>query len=97
MYLNKSIAINLTQTPELKSLPSGIKVASLSLATNRVWKDKNGAKQESSDFHNVVVFGSQAKSSASILKRVVRLSLRDVFRLEVGMRKTELKNTALRS
>jgi single-strand DNA-binding protein len=70
MYLNKALIIgNLTRDPELKSLPSGIQVTSLSLATNRVWKDKNGAKQESSDFHNVVVFGRQAETSAQYLKK----------------------------
>lgn len=70
MYLNKALIIgNLTRDPELKALPSGIQVASLSIATNRVWKDKNGAKQESSDFHNVVVFGRQAETSAQYLKK----------------------------
>ncbi len=70
MYLNKAIIIgNLTRDPELKALPSGIQVTSLSLATNRVWKDKAGAKQEASDFHNVVVFGRQAETSAQYLKK----------------------------
>lgn len=70
MYLNKAIIIgNLTRDPELKSLPSGMSVASFSIATNRVWKDKNGAKQESADFHNIVVFGKQAESCASYLKK----------------------------
>ncbi len=62
MYLNKAIVIgNLTRDPEIKSLPSGVKVASFSVATNRVWKDKNGVKQENTDYHNVVVFGRQAE------------------------------------
>lgn len=70
MYLNKAIVIgNLTRDPELKSLPSGMQVASFSLATNRVWKDKNGAKQESADFHNIVVFGRQAETTAQYLKK----------------------------
>lgn len=70
MYLNKAIIIgNLTRDPELKSLPSGIKVCSFSLATNRVWKDKNGAKQESADYHNVVVFGRQAETVAQYMKK----------------------------
>lgn len=70
MYLNKAIIIgNLTRDPELRALPSGMQVASLSVATNRVWKDKNGAKQEASDFHNVVVFGRQAETSAQYLKK----------------------------
>lgn len=70
MYLNKAIVFgNLTRDPELKSLPSGIKVTSFSLATNRVWKDKNGAKQESADYHNIVVFGRQAETSAQYLTK----------------------------
>ncbi len=70
MYLNKAILIgNLTRDPELRSLPSGIKVCTFSLATNRVWKDKNGARQESSDYHNVVVFGRQAETVAQYMKK----------------------------
>lgn len=70
MYLNKALIIgNLTRDPELRALPSGIQVASLSVATNRVWKDKNGAKQEAADFHNIVVFGRQAETSAQYLKK----------------------------
>ena len=62
MYINKAIIYgNLTRDPEIKSLPSGIQVCEFSVATNRVWKDKNGAKQESTDYHNVVVFGRQAE------------------------------------
>lgn len=70
MYLNKAMVIgNLTRDPELRSLPSGIQVASFSLATNRVWKNKEGAKQESTDFHNIVVFGRQAELVAQYLKK----------------------------
>ncbi|MEX1028079.1 MAG: single-stranded DNA-binding protein [Candidatus Paceibacterota bacterium] len=70
MYLNKAIIIgNLTQDPELKSLPSGVQVTNFSLATNRVYNDKDGNKQESSEFHNIVVFGRQAETSAQYLKK----------------------------
>ncbi len=70
MYLNKVFIIgNLTRDPELKSLPSGVKVTSFSVATNRVWKDKDGNKQESVEFHNVVVFGRQAETSAQYLTK----------------------------
>ena len=69
MYLNKALIIgNLTRDPELKSLPSGIKVTSFSLATNRVWM-KDGVKQEAADYHNIVVFGRQAETSAQYLKK----------------------------
>src|SRR5689334_4070466 len=70
MYLNKAIVIgNLTRDPEIKALPSGAKVCSFSVATNRVWKDKNGAKQEGVDYHNIVVFGRQAENVAQYLKK----------------------------
>ncbi len=62
MYINKAIIYgNLTRDPELKSLPSGAQVCEFGVATNRVWKDKNGARQESVDYHNIVVFGRQAE------------------------------------
>lgn len=70
MYINKAIVYgNLTRDPELRALPSGIQVATLSVATNRVYKDKNGMKQESTDYHNVVVFGRQAETTAQYLKK----------------------------
>jgi single-strand DNA-binding protein len=70
MYLNRAIVIgNLTRDPELKGLPSGIQVCSFSVATNRVWKDKNGVRQESADYHNVVVFGRQAETAAQYLRK----------------------------
>jgi len=70
MYLNKVFIIgNLTRDPELKAIPSGIKVCSFSVATNRVWKDKNGARQEAADYHNVVVFGRQAETVAQYMKK----------------------------
>ncbi|MDB5194203.1 MAG: single-strand binding protein single-strand DNA-binding protein [Parcubacteria group bacterium] len=70
MYLNRAIVIgNLTRDPELKSLPSGIQVCTFSVATNRVWKDKAGVRQESADYHNIVVFGRQAETAAQYLRK----------------------------
>ncbi len=70
MYLNKALIIgNLTRDPELKAIPSGIKVCSFSVATNRVWKDKEGNKKEAADFHNIVVFGRQAETVAQYMRK----------------------------
>ncbi|MEX2028625.1 MAG: single-stranded DNA-binding protein [Candidatus Curtissbacteria bacterium] len=70
MYLNKVILIgNLTRDPELRSTTTGIKVCSFSIATNRVWKDKNGSRQEAVDYHNVVAFGRQAETIAQYMKK----------------------------
>lgn len=70
MYLNKVMIVgNLTRDPELKALPSGTKVANVGVATNRVFKDKDGKKQEMVEFHNVVVFGRTAELVAQYLKK----------------------------
>ncbi len=70
MYMNKALLIgNLTRDPEVKALPSGIKVASFSVATNRVYKDAQGQRKESTDYHNVVVFGRQAETAGQYLKK----------------------------
>lgn len=60
---------NLTRDPELKSLPTGMKVCNFSVATNRVWRDKDGSKKEATEFHNVVVFGRQAETVAQYMKK----------------------------
>ena len=70
MYINKAMVYgNLTRDPELKSLPSGMQVCSFSLATNRVYNDRDGKRQEVAEFHNIVVFGKQAETSAKWLKK----------------------------
>jgi len=62
MNLNKIFIIgNLTRDPELRALPSGTPVASFGVATNRVFKDKDGQKKEDVQFHNIVTFGRQAE------------------------------------
>ena len=68
MYLNKAMVFgNLTRDPELKALPSSMSVCSFSLATNRVFNDRDGKRQESTDYHNVVVFGKQADNCSKYL------------------------------
>ena len=67
--MNKVILYgNLTRDPELKSLPSCMQVASFGVATNRrVKKDEQWT--DVPEFHNVVVFGRQAETSAQYLKK----------------------------
>ena len=70
MNLNKVLLIgNITRDPELKALPSGTKVVNFSIATNRVWKDKDGSKKEEASFHNIVGFGKQAETIAQYVKK----------------------------
>ena len=60
---------NLTRDPELRALPSGGSVCSFSVATNRVYKKADGSRAEQTDYHNIVVFGRQAETSAQYLKK----------------------------
>lgn len=60
---------NLTRDPELKAIPTGAKVANFGIATNRSWKDQNGQKQESVEYHNIVAFGKQAEVIAQYMKK----------------------------
>lgn len=70
MNLNKIFLIgNLTRDPELRTLPSGQPVVSFGLATNRVWNDKQGAKQQDTQFHNVVLFGRLAEIAKQYLAK----------------------------
>ncbi len=70
MYLNKAVLIgNLTRDPELKAIPSGNKVCTFSLATNRTYKDAQGQRQEKTDYHNIVVWGKTAENVAQYMKK----------------------------
>ncbi len=70
MYLNKAMIYgNLTRDPEMKALPSGMNVTSFSLATNRTYNDRDGKRQEQVEYHNIVVFGKQADTTAKYLKK----------------------------
>ena len=56
--VNKAVLLgNLGRDPEIKTMPSGEKMASFSLATSESWKDKKtGEKQERTQWHNVVIW-----------------------------------------
>jgi single-strand DNA-binding protein len=70
MYINKAFVYgNLTRDPELKALPSGSQVVNFGLATNRTYKDKDGQKQEATEFHNIVAFGRSAELIAQYMKK----------------------------
>lgn len=70
MFINKAFIFgNLTRDPEVRAMPSGMNVCSFTVATNRVYRDRDGKKQEQADFHNVVVFGRQADTVSQYLKK----------------------------
>ena len=62
MSVNKVILVGrLGQDPELKYTASGTPVANFSLATNEYWSDKNGQRQEKTEWHRIVVWAKQAE------------------------------------
>lgn len=62
MSVNKVILLGrLGQDPELKYTPGGAAVCNFSLATTEAWTDKQGQKQEKTEWHRVVVWGKLAE------------------------------------
>ena len=68
-YNHTIILGRVTASPELRATPSGQPVARMGVATNRIWSDKQGQKQEEVEFHNVVLWGKQAEIAASYLQK----------------------------
>lgn len=60
---------NLGRDPEMRYLPSGEAVANFSLATTEQWKDKNGNKQERTDWHRIEFIGRTAEICGEFLKK----------------------------
>ena len=68
--VNKVILVgNLGRDPELRTTTSGQPVANFSVATSRRWKDRDGNRQEQTEWHNVVCFGRQAEVAGQYLTR----------------------------
>ena len=68
--INKVILVgNLGKDPELRHTPQGQAVANFPLATSESWSDKNGQKQERTEWHKVVVWGKPAENVAKYLSK----------------------------
>lgn len=68
--INKVILVgNLGQDPELKYTQAGTAVATLSVATNRVWKDREGNKQDETEWHRVIVWAQTAEFCSNYLSK----------------------------
>lgn len=68
--INKVILVgNLGQDPEVKFTQSGVAVATLSVATNRAWKDKNDNWQDETEWHRVIVWDKAAERCAESFKK----------------------------
>ena len=70
MNVNKVILVGrLTRDPEVRTTPSGQTVATVGMATNRYWKDKNGQRQDKTEFHNVILWGRLAEIAGQYLQK----------------------------
>lgn len=70
MNLNKAMIIgNITRDPEVRTTPSGQTVANFSVATNLIWTDQSGQRQDKAEFHNVVMWRKLAEIAGQYLKK----------------------------
>jgi single-strand DNA-binding protein len=70
MNLNKVFLIGrLTQDVDFRFLPSGSMIATLNLATNRIYKDRTGNLREEVEYHKVIAWGKLAELCQAILKQ----------------------------
>jgi len=70
MSVNKVILVgNLGKDPEVRFTNSGSAVARLSVATSEVWNDRDGNRQERTEWHNVVVWGKQGENCGQYLAK----------------------------
>lgn len=69
--VNKVILVgNLGQDPEVRYIPNGSAVATLSLATSESWRDKqSGEQKEVTEWHRVVIFGKLAEIAGEYLRK----------------------------
>jgi single-strand DNA-binding protein len=76
MDLNKATIIGrLTRDPEVKTTPQGVSVCSFGVATNFVWSDQQGQKQERVEFHNVVAWRKLADICGQYLRKGSKIYL----------------------
>jgi single-strand DNA-binding protein len=70
MSVNKVILIgNLGKDPEVRFTQTGSAVANFSIATSEQWNDRDGKRQERTEWHNIVVWGKQAESCGQYLAK----------------------------
>jgi len=68
--INKVILVcNLGQDPEVRYTPAGAAVTTISVATTEAWNDKEGNKQERTEWHRVVFFSRLAEIAGEYLKK----------------------------
>ena len=69
MYQLLTIIGRLGKNPEMRYTPAGIPVCKFSVATDRVWNNDQGQRQEETTWHNVTVWRKQAETCAQYLTK----------------------------
>ena len=70
MSVNKVILVGrLGRDPEVKYMPNGDAVANFGVATSEQWKDKAGAKQEKTEWHNITMYRRLAEIAGDYLRK----------------------------
>ena len=69
MLNNVALIGNLGKNPELRYTTSGQAVCNFSLATNEIYKDKNGVGQKKTTWHNIVIWGKLAEAANTYLTK----------------------------
>jgi single-strand DNA-binding protein len=91
--VNKVILIgNLGADPEVRYMPSGQAVTNLRIATNEVWNDKSGQRQERTEWHKVVAFGKTAELCGEYLAKGRSVYIEGKLQTKEWMDKENRKN-----
>lgn len=103
MSVNKVILVgNLGKDPDVRYTQTGSAVANFSIATSEQWNDRDGKRQERTEWHNIVVWGKQAESCGQYLSKgrqvyvegSIRTRSYDDTRAEVIARSVARRSTA---
>ena len=90
--VNKVILVgNLGRDPEVRYMASGEAVCNFSIATTDTWKDKNGQKQERTEWHNIVMWGKNAEIAEKYIRKGAQLYIEGKLRTRVWEDKNQIK------
>ena len=70
LNLNRAQVLgNMTKDPDMRFTPNGQAVANFTVATNRRWKNQDGTDGDSTEYHDIVVWGKQAENVTPMLQK----------------------------
>lgn len=90
--INKAIIIgSLGNDPEIRYSSGGDAIANMNIATTDSWKNKNGDKQEKTEWHRVVMFGKIAEIACEYLKKGAAVYIEGRLRTQEWTDKENIK------